>query len=246
MIARSRTDSGSTRQFAVRLHDASAGLAVGIGLLKGWPEARSGDHQPSSQFVIEAFEQVLTELRQLSRTLSHRHGVGPRPADFRESLDQDARAAGIDLELRVIGREQLLPAAHLELVRLAGREAIRNVKRHSGSSLCRVTLDASICPFVFEARDWGAGMQPGSQVSGGIALLSDLARDIGCVFTISSQPGLGTRMTLTGPHCALARDGHRLRRLPRALRSVVADESPSSRKRVAPARPLGLSEEQIT
>ncbi len=246
MVARTRTDSTSTRQFAVRLHDASAGLAVGIGLLKGWPEARSGDHQPSSQFVIEAFEQVLTEVRELSRTLSDRPSVRLRPADFRESLDRDAKAAGIDLELRVIGQDHWLPRAHLELVLLAGREAVRNVKRHSGSSLCRVTLDASICPFVFEARDWGAGMQPGSHVSGGIALLEDLARDIGCVFTISSQPGLGTRITLTGPSCALARDGHRLSRQPRALRSVVADQSPSSRKRVAPARPLGLSEEQIT
>jgi signal transduction histidine kinase len=246
MVARSRTDSTSTRQFAVRLHDASAGLALGIGLLKGWSETRSGDHQPSSQFVIEAFEQVLIELRQLSRTLSGGHDVRPRPADFRESLDHDAKGAGIDLELRVIGQEHLLPPAHLELVGLAGREAIRNVKRHSGSSLCRVTLDASICPFVFEARDWGAGIQPATNVSGGIALLSGLARDIGCVLTISSQVGFGTRMTLTGPRCAIARDGHRSSRQSRLLRSVVADQSLSSRKRVASTRPLGLSEEQIT
>jgi len=246
MVARSRTDSASTSQFAVRLHDASAGLAIGIGLLKGWPPARSGDHEPSSQFVIEAFEQVLTELRQLSRTLSDGRGVRQRPADFRESLDQGAKAAAIDLELRVIGQEHLLPAAQLELVRLAGREAIRNVKRHSGSSLCRVTLDASICPFVFEARDWGAGMQPATSVSGGIALLSDRARDIGCVLTISSQVGLGMRMNLTGPRCAIGRDGHRSSRQPRASRSVVADESLSSRKRVGSARPTGPSEEQIT
>ena len=89
-------------------------------------------------------------------------------------------------------------------------------------------------------------MQPGPRVNGGIALLSDLARDIGCVLAISSQVGLGTQMTLTGPRCALAGDGHGSSRLPRALRSVVADESPSSRKRVALARPLRPSEEQIT
>jgi len=208
MVARSRTDSTSTRQFAVQLHDASAGLAVGIGLLKGWSEGGSGDHQPGSRFVIEALEQVLAELRQLSRTLSDRDAVRPRLDDFRHSLNQDAKAAAVDLELRVIGQELVLPPAHLELVRLAGREAIRNVKRHSGSRLCRITFDASTCPFVFEARDWGAGMQPGPRVNGGIALLSDLARDIGCVLAISSQVGLGTQMTLTGPRCALAGDGH--------------------------------------
>ena len=246
MVARSRTDSTSTRQFAVQLHDASAGLAVGIGLLKGLSEAGPGDHQPGSRFVIVAFEQVLTELRQLSRTLSDRDVVRPRTADIRESLQRDAMAAGVDLELRVIGQERGLPEAHLELVRLAGREAIRNVKRHSGSSLCRISLDASICPFVFEARDWGAGMQPGPHARGGIALLTDLAREMGAVLTISSQPGLGMQMTLTGPRCALAPDGYRSSRLPRPLRSVVGDESPSSRKRAAPRRPLRSSEEQIT
>ena len=130
MVARSRTDSTSTRQFAVQLHDASAGLAVGIGLLKGWSEGGPGDHQPGSRFVIEALEQVLAELRQLSRTLSDRDAVRPRLDDFRHSLNQDAKAAAVDLELRVIGQELVLPPAHLELV---GSPAVKRSEMSSGT-----------------------------------------------------------------------------------------------------------------
>ncbi len=231
---------------AVRLHDASAGLAVGIGLLKGSTESARRKPQPDSDRAIEAFEEVLAELRQLSRTVSDRHAVTPRAANVRESLTRDAKTAGVELELDVIGREDWLTREQLELVLLAGRESIRNVKRHSGARRCLVIFDVSTCPFVLTVRDWGAGILPGTRAGSGIALLDDLATEMGAALNISSQPGLGMELTLIGPRCVMTRAALQPTQLGDGLRSVVADESAGSRKRVAARRPSAASGQQIT
>jgi signal transduction histidine kinase len=247
MVARERRISAaSSIRMAVRLHDVSAGLAVGIGLLKGWKESGWSERKPDPHRTIEVFEQVLAELRQLSRAISEGAAVRPRPGSVRESLEREAKAAGVDLELRLTGKEGWLSDGQAELVRLAGREAIRNVKRHSGVSRCRITIDLSTCPFVLRARDWGAGIQREARLGGGIALLEDLAGEMGGALKISSQPGLGVELTLTGPRCVLTRGANEPNRQRDGLRSVVADESPGSRKRVAARRPIALSEQQIT
>lgn len=243
MIADERANPASAAlRLALRVHDASAGLAIGIGLLKGWAETAPSERHRDSQLVIEVFEQVLADLRQMSRAIPDGGVARPRPANVRESLERAASTAGVELELKVIGRSDWLTEGQLELVRLAGREAIRNVKRHSGASHCRITLDVSTCPFVLTARDWGAGTNPGALDGGGITLLDALARQEGASIAMSSQPGFGVELVLTGPRCVLSRsdDG------PDRLRSVVADESAGSRKRVAARRPLGASEQQIT
>jgi len=165
---------------------------------------------------------------------------------LRESFELEAKANGIDLELTLAGKESWLSRAQAELIRLTGREAIRNVKRHAGSKQCRLAIDLTTCPFVMTARDWGAGIQPDSQFGGGIALLEALADECGAALRISSQPGLGVELTLTGPRCVLAPDAHRPIRQQSELSSVVADESPGSRKRVAARRPIGPLGQQIT
>jgi len=108
-------------------------------------------------------------------------------------------------------------------------------------------VDLSACPFVLWARDWGAGIRPGSQVGKGIVTLRALAASMGCELVIGSQPGLGTELVLTGPRCprTWTAPAGREAGKPR-LRSVVAEESPSSRKRVAARRPFGAPEQQIT
>ena len=137
-------------EFAARLHDASAGLAVGISLLKG--STSSGG--PASGQTIEVFEEVLANLKQLSRGTPAR-GPQTRPREnLRESLKHEAKLVGVDLDLEVIGLAGWLTPDQGELLYLAGREAIRNVKRHAGAASCRMTVDLSACPFVLWARDW--------------------------------------------------------------------------------------------
>jgi signal transduction histidine kinase len=231
-------------RLAVRLHDLAGDLAVGIGLLKGGMEAGSTEQKPGR--VLEVFEQVLAELRDLSRAISEEARARSLPTSLRESLERGARTVGVDLDLRLTGNEDSLSAGQAELIRLAGREAIRNVKRHSGANHCRLTIDLSSCPFVVTARDWGAGIQPKARQGGGMSLLRALAAETGAALTISSQPGLGVELNLTGPRCVLTQSaGHPNRREDRPG-SVVANESSSSRRRVAAKRPTRQSKQQIT
>ena len=232
--------------FAARLHDASAGLAVGISLLKGSPRFGRTDSPPESDETLEVFEQVLDNLRQLTRAMTNRAPRTDPRRNLRHSLKRDAQLVGVDLDLEVIGLAGWLTPDQAELLQLAGREAIRNVKRHAGAASCRMIVDLSACPFVLWARDWGAGIKPGSRAGNGIVSLRALAASMGCELVIGSQPGLGTELVLTGPRCprtwtppAGTEAGN-----PR-LRSVVAEESPSSRKRVAARRPFGPPEQQI-
>lgn len=245
MGARERRRAAASVRLAVQLHDLSGDQAVGIALLKGWKESGWSGAQPEPDRTIEVFEQVLVELRQLSRAVSDRVPLRSMAASVRESLEREAMTAGVDLELRLTGNESWLSGAQAELVRLVGREAIRNVKRHSGVSSCRLTIDLSTCPFVLTARDWGAGIQPRSRLGSGIALLDALADEMGSALKISSQPELGVELTLTGPRCVLTGADQPIRDQDRS-RSVVADESPSSRKRVAPRRPIARLGQQIT
>jgi signal transduction histidine kinase len=245
MGARERRGASASLRLAAGLHDVSGDIAVGIALLKGWRETRRNGTLDEPDSTIDVFEQALAELRQLSRTVSK--GVArSRPVGLRESLELEAKTTGVDVELNLAGKEIWLSRAEVELVRLTGREAIRNVKRHSGVTRCRLTIDLSTCPFVLTARDWGAGIQPGSRLGGGIALLEGLADDLGSELKISSQPGLGVELTLTGPRCTLTRTANQTIRQEASLRSVVADESSSSRKRVANRRPVGRLGQQIT
>ena len=241
-MAREQSAASGALRLAARIHDASAGLAIGIGLLKGLTDTGSGAEVDR---LVEVLEQVQVELRQLSRSVAEGADREVRSTNVRGALERTAETAGVRLEVKVIGREDWLPGDMVELLDLAGREAIRNVKRHSGASRCRITLDVSSCPFALIVRDWGAGVQRGMPQDSGIALLQELARGMGAVLTISSQPGLGTKLTLVGPSCVLSRKAQALN-ANHGPNSVVADESVGSRKRVAAERPARAAEQQIT
>lgn len=241
-----RDPADAQSRLAVRLHDVTAGLAVGIGLLKGLKQSGDAGPGPDCDGAIEAFEAVLTDLKQLApdstraRPRHRRLGLG-------DLLDKEARRIGLALDLEIVGHDDWLAVDQAELLRLAGREAMRNVKRHSGTTKCRMTIDLSDCPFLLTARDWGAGIGPEAMVGAGIGGLRELASTMGCHLSIRSQPGLGTELVLTGRGCPhnskrpIGREaGERL------LRSVVAEESLSSRRRVAARGPIAASDQQIT
>ena len=246
MVARERRVTAAGVRLAVRLHDVSGDLAVGIALLKGWKESGWSAQRPELDPPIGLFEQVLADLRGLSQAVALGGRERRRVPSVRESLELAAKTAGIDLELKLTGQESWMPDAQAELVCLTGLEAIRNVKRHSGVTHCRLTIDLTTCPFVMTARDWGAGIRPQSKLEGGVALLDGLAHQMGAAVKISSQPGLGVELALTGPRCVLTQGADRRARHQGGLRSVVADESLGSRKRVASRRPTATLEQQIT
>jgi signal transduction histidine kinase len=229
-------------ELAARLHDIAAGLAVGVSLLKGG----GGTARAQRDSGVEVLESVLADVKQLARK-PQRANNRSRYVDLATGLREEAARLGVRLELELDGEVDWLTAQEGELVRLAAREAIRNVRRHSGTAKCRITIDLSDCPFVLRARDWGAGIDPASQVGTGIERLRELASSLGCALAIGSQPGLGTVLVLSGRRCPCTQKTRPVGELDdHQLRSVVAEESLSSRRRVATRRPIRAPGQQIS
>jgi signal transduction histidine kinase len=226
MPRRIETAASTPANLAVRLHGAAASLACGIGLLKDGAESSASKQTPAAAAAVAIFRAVLADLKELSEAVSEAAPPARRQIGFRESLVQAAGLLTIQLELEVIGEAGLLAPNQRELIEQTAQEALRNVRRHSGAAACRISLDASSCPFVLRVRDEGRGIQPGGQAGHGLALTRRFAEDMGCDLRIASQPGLGTELTLVGPRCA--RDRALPGGSPEAseLRSEVAEKTP--------------------
>ncbi len=197
-------------ELAVRLHDAAAGLAVGIGLLKIDSQATHTERLRQMNQALAVLVDVQANLRRLSQAPLD---IGPRPntpSDLRLGLKREAKRLGVNAEIDFDGEIACLPASHSVLVWLASREGLRNVRRHSGSATCRIQLHLRSCPFVLRIRDWGSGLAPGANFGSGIGLLEDMAATMGCDLRIASLPGLGAELVLVGPPCAVERELQRL------------------------------------
>ena len=200
----------SAAELAVRLHDAAAGLAVGIGLLRIEPDAITIDRLRQTDQALAILVEVQANLKHLSRAFLDIAPQANPPADLEHGLKREAKRLGVRLEIEVAGETKWLPANHAELVWLVSREGLRNVRRHSGSAACRIQLQLRSCPFVLRIRDWGDGVGPGPQLGEGIGLLREMAAKMGCDLRIGSQPGLGTELVLVGPPCASQRESRAL------------------------------------
>ncbi len=200
----------SAAELAVRLHDAAAGLAVGIGLLKIDAEVPSIDRLRQTDQALAILVEVQANLKHLSRAFLDIAPQANPPADVEHGLKREAKRLGVRLEIEVTGETKWLPASHAELVWLVSREGLRNVRRHSGSAACRIQLHLRTCPFVLRIRDWGGGVRPGAQRGEGVSLLREMAATMGCDLRIGSQPGLGTELVLVGPPCASERESRAL------------------------------------
>lgn len=190
---------------AVRIHDAAAGLGVGMGVLQPDPEVAPAVQMQRVDQALNILAQVLGELRQLSRDISGGSRWSQLPANMELSLRREAEALAMNIELDLAGELGWLGTSHLELIWLASREGLRNVRRHSGTRTCRINLNLASCPFVLRVRDWGGGLESGPRHGSGITLLRQLAELSGCDLKVGSQPGLGTELVLVGPACACGR-----------------------------------------
>ena len=182
-----------------RLHDTSTGLAIGIGLLKG--AADPVDAKFDLARTRQVLEDSLAQLRRLTASLAVGPRVAARAPAVADSLATEASRLGISLQLEVRGSDAWLAPRQVELLELAGREALRNASRHSGARHCRIDLDLEGCPFSMRIRDWGSGLERGSDGHHGLGFIRQLAIEAGCTFSIASQPELGTEFVVTGPAC---------------------------------------------
>ncbi|HVS48512.1 MAG TPA: histidine kinase [Candidatus Dormibacteraeota bacterium] len=188
-------------RIARELHDGIAtDLAGAISLFKMYMEGRKGQPDQTLKNVFEIMERLLKHVREALADLR------PPPispdglvGDLRQQADEFSRLYGIRVELSTNGTEDLLSAHQREVVVQVVREALTNVRRHSGSSICRVKMAFDARPFLIEVSDEGRGILAGGSEGYGLVGMRERAAGIGGRLEVVSTEGRGTTVFLFGP-----------------------------------------------
>ena len=189
-------------RIARELHDGVATeLAGAVSLFKVYLERHKGAPDETLKDVFDILELSLKRVRQSLADL--------RPAaisadglvgDLRHQAEEFARVYGIRVELSSNGTEDMISAQQREVVAQVVREALTNVRRHSGSAICRVKMGFAARPFLIEVSDEGRGFAATGAGGYGLMGMRERAAGIGGRLEVVSTEGRGTTVFLFGPN----------------------------------------------
>lgn len=122
-------------------------------------------------------------------------------ASLREYLERWRERHGIAAELVVIGSPNPPQEVELQVLRVV-QEAMANARKHAAATNVRVTLAAESNQLRICVEDDGIGFHPEAFERHriprfGLATMSERAQAIGARFAVESEPGHGTRITVT-------------------------------------------------
>ena len=188
-------------RIARELHDGiAAELAGAISLFKVYLERANGQPDETLGNVFAILERSLKNVRDSLAELRPA-AIGPDGlvVDLRHQAKEFSNLYGIRVEIATIGTEDLISPQHREVVAQIVREALTNVRRHSGSPICRLKLGFAARPFLMEISDEGRGFATGG---GGYGLMGmrERAAGIGGRLEVVSTEGRGTTVFLFGPN----------------------------------------------
>jgi signal transduction histidine kinase len=192
-------------RMARELHDGIATeLAAAISLFKLYLEDPAGgkDAQNNETLIniLEILVRLLQQVREALADLRPRPiGHGGLVGELRQQAEDFARLYGIRVELSSSGTEDMLPTRQREVVYQVVREALTNVRRHSGSTICRVKMAFSARPFLVEVSDEGRGIASAGSGGYGLVGMRERAAGIGGRLEVVSTEGRGTTVFLFGP-----------------------------------------------
>lgn len=193
-------------RIARELHDGlAADLATSVALLKFYFEtaSKNGDGQQVLLNVRDILESLLENTRNTLKTMRPRRlGTSGLIDELRKVADEFARLHGIRVEIWTSGREEDLTPGQREVVFHIVREALTNVRRHSGATTCRVRLGLAARPFLVEVADEGKGFEGSNPNGYGLVGMRERAAGIGGRLEIVTTPGRGTTVFLFGPEGA--------------------------------------------
>jgi signal transduction histidine kinase len=191
-------------RIARELHDGVAtDLAGAISLFKVYLEKTSGQTDETLKDVFGILERSLKHVRQsLAEMRPAAIGPGGVLGDVRRQAEEFARLYGIRVELSSNGTEDMLSPHHREVAAQVVREALTNVRRHSGSTICRVKMGFAAKPFLIEVSDEGRGFAGASSGGYGLMGMRERAAGIGGRLEVVSTEGRGTTVFLFGPNQA--------------------------------------------
>jgi signal transduction histidine kinase len=205
--ARRALEIGEARErtrVARELHDSLGGdLAAAIALLKYYFEHPTRS-RASGEVVLRNIQGILElsmkNLRAMLRSMrSHEIGARGLVGDLTDIGEAYHRNHGMEVTLETIGSEEELTQAQQEVVFQVVREALSNVRRHSGTMTCLVKLNFGGQPFVVEVTDRGVGIAAPSSDGYGLIGMRERAAGIGGRLQVVSAPGRGTTILLFGP-----------------------------------------------
>jgi len=184
------------------LHDGIAtDLAGAISLFKVYLENVKGQPDATLKNVFEILERLLRQVREALADLRPSPiGSDGLTGEIRRQADEFSRLYGIRVELSSNGTEDMLPPQQREVVAQVVREALTNVRRHSGSSICRVKMGFAAHPFLIEVSDEGRGFASGGGAGYGLMGMRERAAGIGGRLEVVSTQGQGTTVFLFGPN----------------------------------------------
>ena len=187
-------------RMARELHDGLATeLAGAISLFKVYIERGQADATLIDVFGI--LERMLKQVRETLTELRPRP-IGPEGliSDLRSQAEEFSRLYGIRVEISSTGTEKMLPQPQREVVYQVVREALTNVRRHSGSHICRVRMGFAARPFLIEVSDEGRGIASTKSSGYGMVGMRERAAGIGGRLEVVSTVGRGTTVFLFGPN----------------------------------------------
>jgi signal transduction histidine kinase len=187
---------------ARELHDGIATeLAGAISLFKVYFEKQKGEPDDNLKNAFEILERSLRHVRESLADLRP-DAISPDGllGDLRHQAEEFARLYGIRVELSSNGTEDMLSPHQREVVAQVVREALTNVRRHSGSAICRVKMAFAARPFLIEVSDEGRGFAAGGSAGYGLMGMRERAAGIGGRLEVVSTEGRGTTVFLFGPN----------------------------------------------
>jgi len=184
------------------LHDGIAtDLAGAISLFKVYLENRKGPPDETLKNVFEILERLLRQVREALADLRPAPiGSDGLTGEIRRQAEEFSRLYGIRVEVSSNGTEDMLPPQQREVVAQVVREALTNVRRHSGSVICRVKMGFAAHPFLIEVSDEGRGFAAGGGAGYGLMGMRERAAGIGGRLEVVSTQGQGTTVFLFGPN----------------------------------------------
>lgn len=189
-------------RIARELHDGVAtDLAGAISLFKVYMEKAKGQQDETLADVFDILERSLKNVREALAELRPAV-IGPEGVvrDLRQQADEFSRLYGIRVELSSVGSEDMLTPHQRAVVAQVVREALTNVRRHSGSTICRVKMAFAARPFLIEVSDEGRGFAVEGSSGYGLMGMRERAAGIGGRLEVVSTPGRGTTVFLFGPN----------------------------------------------
>ncbi len=104
----------------------------------------------------------------------------------------------LPVELNVDGDSVLQPDVQIAFYRIT-QEALNNIAKHAGASAVTVDLACKPNQTVLQVSDNGAGFEPRNVLPDrfGLGIMRERAQGIGAAILIDSEPGQGTRISVT-------------------------------------------------